>query len=177
MKSPPFNHSENTSGRRRRSRLVAISLLLPILLCMGGCSFSQWFGFLPFVGKDEPSKPLRDYMVLGKHYFAQKKLDQALTEYNRAIYLYPEESAPYHGRAWIYLEQGHYQAAEYDFDKAISLDRGFAPAYLGRSLAKEGLGEYKGAAEDLEWYLALEPNDTDAAERLDQLKRYPDRGQ
>ena len=173
MKNETFNRMENKRNGRSRHPWVVIGVAVLIVMTLSGCSFSKWFGFLPFVGSDKPEKPLRDFMVLGKQYFAQKKLDQALTEYNRAIYLYPEEAAPYHGRAWVYLEQSHYQAAEYDFDKAISLDKGFAPAYLGRSLAKEHMGNIPGAVKDLEWYTALEPKDQDAAKRLARLRDHP----
>ena len=72
----------------------------------------------------------------------------------------PEE---YYNMGIEEAEQGNYDAALEDFNKAIKMKPEFADAYINRAFyAKENLGDYKGAIEDYIVAINMSSDDNDA---------------
>ena len=74
----------------------------------------------------------------GIKHFEERRLQEALNEYNEAILLDPEFAAAYFNRGQTYFTLGQSQRALSDYDKAISLspDHPQLPlAHAGRALA------------------------------------------
>ncbi|HMM11868.1 MAG TPA: tetratricopeptide repeat protein [Bacteroidales bacterium] len=80
-----------------------------------------------------------------------------LKDYNTAIGLYGEvlQQQPRHILSWFnrgvaYLKINAFPEAEQDFSKAIVLFPGFVAAWLSRAEAREGMKNFRGAADDRE---------------------------
>jgi len=74
-------------------------------------------------------------------YYQQGHLDQALSDFEHAIQLDPEEGDAFYGRGLIYLSKGDKQAAIADFKKALDFcDRSSVCDDAGQELDKLGQG-------------------------------------
>jgi tetratricopeptide (TPR) repeat protein len=83
--------------------------------------------------------------------------ERALGEYNAALHLQPDYPLAYRLRAVLLLERGHYKEAVGSLDEYLK--RGSRPTeeiYRIRGLAREKLGDYGGAVEDLGRALAFQ---------------------
>jgi len=98
------------------------------------------------------------YYWIGVSYFKQNILDQALTNENQAINLYPDFSGPYITRASIYLTENNLQAALADSQKAVQLDPNYAWAHNALGLSYAALGNKTDAITELQKAVALDPN-------------------
>jgi tetratricopeptide (TPR) repeat protein len=73
----------------------------------------------------------------------------AISDYNRAIKLDPEDTFAYYNRGVAKFESGDKQGAILDFDRVIALDPQDAEAYSNRGTVKLALGDRQGAIADL----------------------------
>jgi Tfp pilus assembly protein PilF len=80
---------------------------------------------------------------------------EALIQFQKALELKPDLMLGLTGRAGIYLRRKQYAKALADYDKAISIRPNYGPAYLNRAHAREGLGDFAGAAADRQAESAL----------------------
>ena len=103
--------------------------------------------------------------------FAGGELDSALTNYNKAIELNPENSSVYINRGLTFYKKKDYSAAIADYDKAIELSPGETVAYSNRANAYEKIGDAEKAVADYKKILEL---DADNAAALVALKRIED---
>lgn len=84
----------------------------------------------------------------GIKFFADRNFDEAITAFNRAIELAPDEAKYYVVRGQVYMETGVLAQAIRDFDAAIENDPNIPLAYWYRSDAYFQLGELEKAATD-----------------------------
>jgi tetratricopeptide (TPR) repeat protein len=125
---------------------------------------------VPVVDTPGQKNGIRSYMAQGRSLFEARQYDQALSLFDEAIERYPNEYAPYHGRAWVYLDVGQYEQAMRDFNRAIELNPDFALAWRGRSYVWEEMGRLDEAIKDMKRFMELEPDDRDGFRRLMELE-------
>jgi tetratricopeptide (TPR) repeat protein len=85
----------------------------------------------------------------------------ALSDYNKAIGLYPNFSEAYYNRGVAKHHLKDYKGALSDYNKAIELDSKNASAYNNRGVAKSDLGDHQGALSDYNTAIELDPNCAD----------------
>jgi tetratricopeptide (TPR) repeat protein len=89
--------------------------------------------------------------------------NDSLTLWNDIIEKSPAAAQAYDGRAGAYRDNGDYNRAIADFNKAMELDPGFAAAYFGRGyIYCAFLGKIDPAIADLKKAVALAPDFPDA---------------
>ncbi len=76
------------------------------------------------------------------------RLDAALPDCNASLKLSPSASA-YDSRGLVHLKAGRNALAIDDYTAALKLDPKYASALYGRGLARKGVGDAAGAAEDI----------------------------
>jgi tetratricopeptide (TPR) repeat protein len=84
----------------------------------------------------------------------------ALRQYDEAIRLAPQDSAPVLARADLLLQLGRYAEARADYDRALILGLARADTffgYFGRGYASIFTGDYNGAVRDMDAALAVRP--------------------
>ncbi|MAT95866.1 MAG: hypothetical protein CL608_01765 [Anaerolineaceae bacterium] len=72
-------------------------------------------------------------------------------------HLFPNRAVEAYQQGVAHLEDGEFEAAIPDFDRAISLDNQFAQAYWGRGDALMSLGQYKTAVTDFSTIIEMHP--------------------
>lgn len=99
-----------------------------------------------------------DYFAEGRNYSEKEEYDKAITSYNKAIELNPEDSDVYNSRAAVYLWKGDYDLSINDCNKAIQLDpNDYMPfANLGEAYIEKE--DYNKAIEFYNKTLQLAPN-------------------
>jgi serine/threonine-protein kinase len=99
--------------------------------------------------------------------------DRALADYNKALGLNPDKRT-YTARGNAYLDRDRYDLAVDDFDRAITLDEAYQPAYRGRAEAYYRKLAYDEALADDAVAIRLEPGDAGAYNHRGQV--YFDKG-
>jgi len=84
----------------------------------------------------------------GLAYQAIERYDKAITEFNLALTLAPENAAAYNNRANTYAYRGDLERALADHSRAIELDPDYAHAYYNRGADHEELGDLEAAVAD-----------------------------
>jgi tetratricopeptide (TPR) repeat protein len=92
---------------------------------------------------------------------ADKKFDQALESFDRAVQLYPEYFQALTGRGELHIAQNQSAAAAEDFARALQYNEEYAPALRGAGFCKLQQQQFEEAIKYLERALAVEPNVTD----------------
>jgi tetratricopeptide (TPR) repeat protein len=92
----------------------------------------------------------------------QRRYDQALDDYNRALEVDPQDGAAYRDRGNVYGLQRRFDQALEDLNKALELDPQDATAYSGRGNIYSWLRRYDQALEDLNRALELDPQNVRA---------------
>jgi tetratricopeptide (TPR) repeat protein len=77
----------------------------------------------------------------------KEQLDAALSDYERAIALDPDNVYSYDYRADIFLDRGEYERAIEEYNRAIRINPRYAAAYYSRGRAYENLGRIELAKE------------------------------
>jgi Zn-dependent membrane protease YugP/tetratricopeptide (TPR) repeat protein len=93
---------------------------------------------------------------------AQRKWEEAVAEFTRAIELNPELTLAWHNRAVVQVLLGRIDAARSDLDAAIRLAPQFADALAGRGYVRSLQGDLDGALNDCNAALRIE-NESDEA--------------
>ena len=95
---------------------------------------------------EEYLKDANGYNNRGKAHLKQKKYDEAIQDFNKALELIKVDCAvAYNNRGKAYLEQEKYDEAIQDFNDAISSNSRYAPAYYNLARAYDKLGEKRKA--------------------------------
>jgi tetratricopeptide (TPR) repeat protein len=107
-------------------------------------------------------KHVPGYVGLAYVLFEKGDYKAALNKFTQAIQLSPNDAALYISRAGVRAHMTNsvaaYKMAIEDLDKAIQLDNRIPAAYVSRAHAKAKLRDYRGAVEDGEKALKINPN-------------------
>jgi tetratricopeptide (TPR) repeat protein len=151
--------------------IVGITVFLAL---KNGWSLSTSF---PFAGSDSDqgnlnrdvlfSPSAESYVDRADYYYSERRLDDALSDYRKALELNPEYAPALVGAGDITIEmywlgtEGFTIISALDYyERALELDRDYARAYYGRGLVRIEFGEYELALEDFNKSVALAPDDT-----------------
>jgi len=96
------------------------------------------------------------YYKLGQEQAGRNDFWGALRSLNRAIELDPERALSYNARGYVYLRLQSFANAIVEFSSAIRLRPDYANAYRNRAIARQHLGDEKGAAADNQTAAELE---------------------
>lgn len=88
------------------------------------------------------------YVNRGAIYASLNQSDSAITDYENAIALAPDNPTAYYNRGVENLRLGNYQFAIADFTKATEKDKHYLDAYHNRGTAYSDLGNLEGAIDD-----------------------------
>ena len=86
----------------------------------------------------------------GNSRVSQRKLTEAIADFNQAIELAPDQPDPYLNRGAALEAQGHFTEAIADYNRVLTLDPQDAYAYNNRGNAEGGLGEWSKALKDFQ---------------------------
>jgi serine/threonine protein kinase len=104
------------------------------------------------------SQLVESYITSGNAKFSEKKYQEAIADYDKAIELDAMYARAYQDRADAKRWLGRFSEAMADYDKAIELDHTCAIAYNGRAFVKRCVGEqYKEIIADYDRAIELEP--------------------
>lgn len=95
---------------------------------------------------------------VGNYRLTDGVYDQALIEFHQALEHNPENVNAHFGIAIAYMQQQDSAAAFEWYEKTLSLDREYAPAYANRGMLNDRLGRYEEALEDYKQALRLDPD-------------------
>ena len=102
------------------------------------------------------------WFAIGHLHQVEARAEQALSAYDRAIQLDPDNVTAYVNRGTVNIELGQYKEAVSDFDEAIRLNPSYADAYVNRGTVNIELGQYKEAVSDFDEAIRLNPSYADA---------------
>ncbi len=89
------------------------------------------------------------YVMRGMAFSKSNKINQALSDYNKALELNPQYPIAYNGRGTLYFNKlKEYNKALNDFNQAISLDPKLGTSYLNRSRCYYMLSQKSNAYEE-----------------------------
>jgi class 3 adenylate cyclase len=97
------------------------------------------------------------YNERGTAYFLKGQVNDAITDYDRAIALDPNNGDAFNNRAWANYKLGHMSEAKADIDKAEGLAPGKADVWDTRGHILETLGDRAGAIKSFEKALSIDP--------------------
>lgn len=93
---------------------------------------------------------------------ADKKLDQALKSFTRAVEIFPEYFQALAGRGEVHIAQNQSAIAAEDFSRALQLNENYEPALRGAGYCKLEQQQFEDAIKYLERAIAVEPNVVDS---------------
>lgn len=89
---------------------------------------------------------------------SQRKLEEAIADYNQAIALAPDAPDPYLNRGAAFEGLGEWEKAIADYNTVLDLDPGDPAAYNNRGNAEAGLGHWEDALADFTKAAELAPD-------------------
>jgi tetratricopeptide (TPR) repeat protein len=95
------------------------------------------------------------HLLLGYGYADSGQYEQAMTQFDKAIRLKPNDFVAYNGRGVIYSLHGLYENAVDNFNRAIRLQPLYVPAYYNRGKIYNNLELYQPALDDLNHAIRL----------------------
>ncbi|MGK7947315.1 MAG: tetratricopeptide repeat protein [Xenococcaceae cyanobacterium] len=105
------------------------------------------------------------YINRGVIYFRDKKYEQAIDSYTKAMENASEKQMVQiyvnRGMAYSSLSEPEYQLAVQDFDRALSIAPQYFDAYVNRGIAFASLGQYEKAIADYTKAIAIHPDNPD----------------
>ena len=118
--------------------------------------------------ESKPVKPLAEgnrsisaetYLTWGNTKYRLGDYKGAITDYDSAIRLKPDDATAYNNRGLAKSDLGQHFAAIADYDSAIRLNPDDATAYYNRGNAKGALGQYLATIADYDTAIRLKPDD------------------
>ncbi len=100
-----------------------------------------------------------DYYLEGSAAYEKGDYHQAITDFTKAISLYPNYAEAYEARGMSFLGLRDYTAAIDDFSRAMVLNPKLEHLFVNRGLAYDDSGEYDKAIVDYTYALQVDPND------------------
>lgn len=95
---------------------------------------------------------------IGNVYLATGQTDAALEQFTRGETMHPRQPASSFGIGTVHASRQEWAQALAAFDRSISINSRFAPAYLNRGLTLFYMQRYPEALESLRMYVRLEPD-------------------
>lgn len=90
-----------------------------------------------------------------------KQFDLAMTDYNRAIEIAPNDGSYYNSRGKCLFDMGRVQDAIPDYTKSLELDDTKAEVFINRGSAYGMTGQFNLALPDISKGIEMEPNEVD----------------
>jgi len=90
-----------------------------------------------------------EYLKKGYKAFYDKKWDEALKAFDKAVKINPQNMEAYFYRGNVYDELGDYKKAIVNYNRAIKLNPIYIDAYLYRGFSYNNLGQLKKAMADI----------------------------
>jgi protein O-GlcNAc transferase len=114
--------------------------------------------------------------LLGTTYVQQKNYLKGKEYLNISIKVNSNFAESYNSRGIIFAEEGEYQNAIKDYDKALSLKQDYFDANLNKAVALKNISEFDESIKHLEICIKLQPNDSRIYNNLgnlyQKLKKY-----
>lgn len=98
-----------------------------------------------------------EYAARGDGYVKDGKLDKAITAYNKALVLNPENLEVYASRGAAHYFAGHFDLAQQDFERALRSNPYHADTYTAYGSVLAARGDYKNALTILNMGIELKP--------------------
>ncbi|BAY24294.1 TPR repeat-containing protein [Calothrix sp. NIES-2100] len=98
------------------------------------------------------------YVNLGDKSFEQGESDTAITNYNQALQLDPDNAEVYYKRGMVRYHLGDYESAIADYTQVIQINLNHPKAYHQRGLARYQLGDYHSAIDDYTQAIRINPH-------------------
>jgi len=102
------------------------------------------------------------YYEQGDEHFKAGNLDQAITDYNRALEINPRDAEAYNNRGIAYDDKSQHDQAITDFNRALKINPRLAGAYNNRGFAYDLKGQYDQAITDYTMALKIDPRYAEA---------------
>ncbi|MDJ0553425.1 MAG: tetratricopeptide repeat protein [Microcoleaceae cyanobacterium MO_207.B10] len=118
-------------------------------------------GLLHFLSRPDPIKA-ENLFAQGVKNAEQGKQQAAISAYNQAIKLNPDQAEYYYKRGNAYYNSEDYQNAIADYTKALTLDPSHINAHFNRGVSRYDNQDYAGALDDFTQVLRLKPQDAEA---------------
>jgi tetratricopeptide (TPR) repeat protein len=93
----------------------------------------------------------------GIKHLEKKEYDLAISDFNKALEIYPVSAATYNNRGFAYAKKGRYDLAISDFTKALKIEPNGPQPYYNRGLTYVIKGQFEIALLDLNKCLNLDP--------------------
>ncbi|XP_070803334.1 RNA polymerase II-associated protein 3 isoform X3 [Pituophis catenifer annectens] len=107
----------------------------------------------------------------GNTYFKQRNYDAAIECYTKGMNADPYNPALPTNRASAFFRLKKFSVAESDCNLALALNKNYTKAYSRRGAARFVLQNFKGAKEDYEKVLELDPNNFEAKNELRKIEQ------
>ena len=104
-------------------------------------------------------------------FFNEKKYNDAIEFYTKAINVIPTDPVYYSNRSIAYLRMESFGYALEDASKAINLNPQFIKGYYRRASSNMALGKFKKALKDYEAVVKVCPKDPDALEKFNECNK------
>lgn len=106
----------------------------------------------------------------GKELLKERKLDEALKHFNKALELSPDEPHVLSDRGVVYFHMKKNELSIIDLDKAVSLEPDNPYRYSSRAYVRSAIGDIRGGIDDYKKAIQLDPNDAIAHNNLGLLE-------
>jgi len=152
-------------NRRRQKRPNWFLISLLVLLIAG---FTYMDRFIiptyqsPFVPTATATPPPEQYITQAQEFFNQGKLTQAISAYEQALALKPNDPSIYVALAQVQVFAGDYKDAQTNAEDALLLNPNLSEANAVRAWALDWQGNYLEAEASVKQALQLDPNNADA---------------
>ena len=145
-------------NKKYRTSAIAITALFTLLFCI--ITFQRtgvWKNDLTLFSDviDKHPTVALAYNNRGSFFWDEKKYDEALIDYNKAIELRPMYTEAFNNRGAVFLDKKRYQEAISDFNKVIELQKNYPAAYSNRGLAMMETGKNSEARADFDKAIEL----------------------
>jgi formylglycine-generating enzyme required for sulfatase activity/uncharacterized protein with PIN domain len=149
---PPLNKKKNT----KRNLIIVGAVLLVILIIV---AIVNGITLAPATASSSSSlQSAQAYFDKGKSYYDNNDFDNAITQFNEAIRLEPNNAEAYFKRGSAYWRKDQIDIAIRDFDNALGLDPNHYWAYMSRGMAYLDKDQYDTAIGDFDTAIRLDPN-------------------
>lgn len=111
------------------------------------------------------------FKAQGNALFKEKKYEEAIKQYNKAITLDPENASYYSNRAAAWSLKGNHDSALADANKCIQKDPNFVKGYSRKGKAYFDMGKMAEAEESYKEGLSKEPGNAGCSSGLEDIKQ------